>query len=146
MHELSARRSAGIWPVLTPAMAGWALVAEGRTEDGIATMAEAVQRASAAGVSVFVPIFRCRIAEALLDIGRLEQAGHRLAEAEEQVERTAEAAHLVELLRLQGRLLALEDDAAAAEDRWREALDVARRQGALALEGAVAATMSPRST
>jgi predicted ATPase len=77
------------------------------------------------------------MAEAL---GRAGQTADGLATIEEAIarsERTEEHWAMAELVRVKGELLLLQDApgaAAAAEDHFRQALDWARRQGALSWE------------
>ena len=77
------------------------------------------------------------MAEAL---GRAGQIADGLAAIEEAIarsERSEERWVIAELLRIKGELLLLQDApgaAAAAEDHFRQALDWARRQGALSWE------------
>ena len=76
-------------------------------------------------------------AEALAHAGEIDKALDALAEATECVERAEESWILPEFLRRKGELLMLRGasgEAAAAEDHFRQALDSARRQGALSWE------------
>jgi predicted ATPase len=81
--------------------------------------------------------FGLLMAEAL---GRAGQNAEGLAAIEEAIsrsERTEERWAMAELVRVKGELLLLQDApgaAAAAEDHFRQALDWARRQGALSWE------------
>ncbi|HZC78030.1 MAG TPA: hypothetical protein VE258_09795 [Ktedonobacterales bacterium] len=73
-------------------------------------------------------------------LGRAGQVSEGLAAIEQALawtERTEERWRIAELLRIKGELLLWQDApgaAAAAEDHFRQALDWARRQGALSLE------------
>jgi len=80
------------------------------------------------------PEFRGTLAGALGDAGQVAQGLAVIEEALEQVERTGERWPIAEFLRIKGELLLQQGAlgaAAAAEDQFRNALDWARRQGAL---------------
>jgi predicted ATPase/DNA-binding winged helix-turn-helix (wHTH) protein len=77
------------------------------------------------------------IAEALGRAGKIADGLAAIDEAIERCERTEEHWAMSELLRVKGELVRLQDTrgaAATAEDHFRQALDWARRQGALAWE------------
>ena len=70
-------------------------------------------------------------------LGRAAQIAEGLATAEaaiEDCERNEEWSVIVDLLRVKGELLLLQGAEASAEDHFRQALDWARRQGALSAE------------
>jgi predicted ATPase/DNA-binding winged helix-turn-helix (wHTH) protein len=76
-------------------------------------------------------------AEALACAGEIDGALDALTEATERVERAEELWIIPEFLRRKGELLMVRGasvDATAAEDHFRQALDSARRQGALSWE------------
>jgi predicted ATPase len=77
------------------------------------------------------------MAEALGRAGQIADGLAAIAEAIEQSERTDERWAIAEMLRIKGELLLLQDApgaVAAAEDQFRQALEWARRQGALSWE------------
>jgi predicted ATPase len=77
------------------------------------------------------------MAEGLGKFGLVADALDAIDDAIARAERTEELWQLAELLRVKGELLLLQDaapQAAAAEDAFRQALDLARRQGALSWE------------
>jgi predicted ATPase len=80
---------------------------------------------------------RGTLAGALGDAGQVAEGLAVIEEALEQVERTEERWPIAEFLRIRGELLLLQGApgaAATAEDHFRQALDWARRQGALSWE------------
>jgi predicted ATPase len=89
--------------------------------------------------------FLGEVAEAL---GRAGQSGDGLATIDETIarsEHTEERWWTTDLLRVRGELLLLQgakDAAAVAEDHFRQALDGARRQGALSWELRAATTLA----
>jgi predicted ATPase len=81
--------------------------------------------------------FALLMAEALGRAGQIADGLAAIEEAIEQSERTEERWATAELLRIKGELLLLQGApgaAAAAEDHFQQALDWARRQGALSWE------------
>jgi predicted ATPase len=85
------------------------------------------------------------MAEALGRAGQIADGLAAIEEAIEQSERTEERWLIAELLRTKGELLLLQDApgaAAAAEGHFRQALDWARRQGALSWELRTASSLA----
>ena len=77
------------------------------------------------------------MAEALGHVGQIADGLTAITEAMEQSAHPHQFRLMAELLRIKGELLLMQntqDAAAAAEDHFRQALDWARRQGALSLE------------
>jgi class 3 adenylate cyclase/ABC-type transport system involved in cytochrome c biogenesis ATPase subunit len=134
MTELTRRQPAGAWPLLTAAMVGWALVAEQHPEEGITMLIDGVERALRAGVSMFVPIFYCRIAETYIETKDLTAAAVYVSSAEELVGRTGEVNFRGELLRLRALLRHRRGLPASAHRILMEAITVARGQGARSIE------------
>jgi predicted ATPase/DNA-binding winged helix-turn-helix (wHTH) protein len=115
-------------------MRGWALVQAGDDETGIALMHEGIAAVRALG-PVDLPYFLGSLAEGYSKAGQNEAALAAVAEALAAVETTGERFYEAELLRLQGELLlAARHDAIGAEQRFRTALEIARRQQARTLE------------
>jgi predicted ATPase len=84
-------------------------------------------------------------AEGLGKAGQMADAFDAIDDAIARAERTAELWQIAELLRVKGELVLLEGgapQAAAAEDYFRQALDWARRQGALSWELRTAASLA----
>jgi predicted ATPase/DNA-binding winged helix-turn-helix (wHTH) protein len=116
-------------------MRGWALVQDGRGEDGIATARTGIAAITASGSRDFVTYFLSLLAESL---GRAGQAHHALTvvlEALGVVERGGERFYEAELHRLKGEVMR---QGGGEPDRvlecFQTALAVARHQGARALE------------
>jgi predicted ATPase/DNA-binding winged helix-turn-helix (wHTH) protein len=89
--------------------------------------------------------FTFLMAEALGRAGQIADGLAAIEEAIEQSERTEERWLIAELLRTKGELLLLQDApgaAAAAEGHFRQALDWARRQGALSWELRTASSLA----
>jgi predicted ATPase len=84
------------------------------------------------------------MAEDLGKAGQIADAFEAIDDAIARAERTEELWQLPELLRVKGELVLLQGarQAAAAEDYFRQALDWARRQGALSWELRAAASLT----
>lgn len=140
MRDLTSRQPAGAWPLLAGAMVGWSLVADGQMREGMPMLTGGVDRATEVGVSMFLPIFHCRIAEILIDRGQLAEAAEYLSAAEALTGPSGEVNYRGELLRLQGALRVRQGGATSADDWFHQAIDLARKQGARSIELRAATT------
>ena len=128
---------------------GWALAQEGDLAEGIAQMRHGLAAHVATGAELARPYWLCLITEACLESGAAREGLALLDEAEAAVQQTDERYWEAEIHRLRGQLLlaAASDPAApavvrSAEECYRRALDVARRQGARSLELRAAVSLS----
>jgi predicted ATPase len=111
---------------------GSVLAQQGRTEEGIAVLRAGLYEWEATGTQIAVPYSRARLAEACLLAGRQEEGLRALNEPFACAE---EVWWLPERHRLRAELLLLTPgDEAEAEALFRQALQVARGQGAKSLE------------
>ncbi|MCP4781756.1 MAG: hypothetical protein GY877_13785 [Hyphomicrobium sp.] len=119
-----------------PIMRGWALVAEGRAQDGIGQISQGLERYRATGAGFQLPHLMTSLIEAYKKIEQPEEGLTVLAEAQAIVEKTGERYYEAELQRLKGELLLVQspDDPAEAETCFHNALEIARRQHAKSLE------------
>jgi predicted ATPase len=124
---------------------GWALMAQGQREQGLAQMRQGLTAYDATQAVQWRPYFLALLAEGYGQMGAPDEGLRLLAEALAAVQHTDEHFWEAELHRLQGELLlqvqhqqpALADDLshwAAVEASLRQALAVARRQQAKSLE------------
>jgi len=115
---------------------GWALAAQGQSEEGIRHMHEGLAAWRTAGMGVMVPTKLILLAEAYGRAGQAEAGLAMLAEALEAVDKYGERFYEAELHRLKGELLlALSpENHIEAEACCRQALAVARHQQAKSLE------------
>src|SRR5215475_2699659 len=115
---------------------GWALAQEGDLAEGIAQLRHGLAAQLATGAELARPYWLCLITEACLESGAALEGLGLLDEAEAAVQRTSERYWEAEIHRLRGRLLLAASDPVppsvfrSAEESYRRALDVARRQGA----------------
>ena len=114
---------------------GWALVQEGRGEEGSVQMRQSLADLRATGAGLWQPTFLSLIAEADGRIGQTERGLGVLDEALAIVDRNNERFYEAELHRLKGELLLLSTpaDLSGAERCYRFALEIARRQMAKSL-------------
>jgi class 3 adenylate cyclase/tetratricopeptide (TPR) repeat protein len=141
MDELTRRQPAGAWPLLKQAMLGWALIAEQLHEEGMAMLTDGLGRAVEAGVSMFVPIFYCRIAEILIDRDDLETAESYASSAGKLMERTGEVNFRGELLRLRALIRQRRGKPMSVERILMQAIELTREQGAKSIELRVATSL-----
>jgi predicted ATPase len=119
-----------------PIMRGWALVAEGRAEEGIKEISQGLERYRATGAGFQLPHLLTPLIEAHNKLEQPEEGLTALAEAQALVEKTGERYYEAELQRLKGELLLAQspDDPAEAEACFHNALEIARGQQAKSLE------------
>jgi predicted ATPase len=132
---------------------GWALVAQGQAEKGIAQIRQGLTTYQATGAELICPYWLALLAEAYEKGGQAEEGLAVLAEALAAVEKTGERWWEAELYRLKGELLlqsggqSLEPgvthpQSATAETCFQQALEIARRQQAKSLELRAAMSLS----
>ena len=119
---------------------GWALAQEGDLAEGTVQMRHGLAAQLATGAELARPYWLCLITGACLESGATLEGLALLDEAEAAVQQTNERYWEAEIHRLRGQLLLAASDPAApavvrsADECYRRALDVARRQGARSLE------------
>jgi predicted ATPase/class 3 adenylate cyclase/DNA-binding winged helix-turn-helix (wHTH) protein len=123
---------------------GWAMAEQGRGAEGLAQMRQGLDAYQATGAEVFRPYYLACLAIAHGKVGQAEEGLSRLAEALAAVHKTGERIYEAELFRLKGELLLAvsPDRDAEAEACFHQALSVARRQQAKALELRAAMSLS----
>jgi serine/threonine protein kinase/predicted ATPase len=117
---------------------GWSLARRGRAEEGVGKMRQGLADWQATGALSHRPYHLALLAEALAAAGRPGEGLTSLDEAQALCAATGEGFHEAELHRLRGSLLLGQvprtSEPTEAEGCFRQALDVARRQGAKSLE------------
>jgi predicted ATPase len=129
---------------------GWALGEQGRWPAGIAQMYRGMAAWQATGSKVGRPYFLALLAEACGQMGQTQEGLTPLAQALELAHASGEGFWEAELYRLKGELLlpssrvpSLESEVQEeAEECFRQALDIARRQQAKSLELRAAMSLS----
>ena len=115
---------------------GWALAMQGGAAAGVAHIQQGLEAVQGTGLKLYRPYLLALLAEAYGQAGQPEAGLTALAEACTLVEATEERWWEAEVYRLQGELLRQlpRPDAGQAESCFQQALHVARRQQAKALE------------
>ena len=132
--ELCTRQGFPVWLALALVIRGRCLTKQGETDEGLAEMRKGIDLWASTGALVTRPYYLAQLAEGLMSCGRLAEARDVLSEALGIVDRTGERYFEAELTRLQGELYLAEEQDEDAENRFRRAVDIARRQGTLSLE------------
>jgi predicted ATPase len=133
----AVRHGADVWQTYGRCFKGMLLIKRDEFEVGVRMLATAVDELRRARYVQYDTAFLAALVEGFLGVG---QAARGLAVADEalsQLDTSEERWIVAELLRLKGELVLLHDPpnaTAVAEDRFRQSLESASRQGALAWE------------
>jgi predicted ATPase len=126
--ELSNRHGFALFRAWSELFQGCALAALGRPEEGLPLLHRGVALTRAIDQGLHLPQTLTMLAYAYGKAGQFEEGLRRLAEAAEIAETTQDRWAEAELYRLRGDLLLATGRAGEAEDSFRQALSVARRQ------------------
>jgi predicted ATPase len=135
--ERSTKHALGFWQALGQSLEGQRLIKRGDVVAGVRCLRTALDELHNIGYVLLRPMALGALAEGLASVGQVPQALVAIDEALAQCDRTDECWNMAELLRIKGELLLLEgthEATAAAEEHFLQALDWARRQGALSWE------------
>jgi TOMM system kinase/cyclase fusion protein len=134
--RLATEQGFPLWVAGGTVLRGWALAAQGGGAEGILQMSQGIAAWRATGAGVLLPYYLTVLAEAYRKAGRTTEGLTVLTEAVEAGHRTGERARQAELYRLKGDLLLAvsTENHGQAEVCFAQALEVARGQGARALE------------
>ena len=127
---------------------GWALVMQGKNEEGITRIQSGLQRQQAAGIGIGEVSYQMLLVDAYITMGQVESARQALTDAFASGAKTGERTFEPELYRLQGRLALQKFQAPSskpqvsptpqaeieAEASFQQAIACARRQNAKSLE------------
>ncbi len=108
---------------------GWMQAEEGQEEEGIAQMHQGLAVLKATGTEAYQTYCLSFLADAYRKAGKVEEGLKVLTEALDLVEKIDERFFEVELHRVKGELLLMQDEA-QAEACFRQAINIARRQNA----------------
>jgi len=140
---LSREHGLEMWQAEATPLRGWAMAEAGETQAGIEEMHQGIAAFHATGSLFLGPLFRGMLAEQYARIGRLEDGLLLVDEAIATVQETGERCWEADLYWRKGILL--------QRQQWRDvqavvafehALEIARRQGAQAIEHRVAASLA----
>ena len=121
------------WKAWGIVLEGWALADEGERDSGLARLLEGLEAYRATGAELFRPYALALAAEICAKVGRVGDALAQLEEARDAIEANNIYFVKADVLRRRGEVLRMVGDR-GAEGCFREALEVAREQGALSLE------------
>jgi serine/threonine protein kinase/predicted ATPase len=116
---------------------GWILAEQGRFEDGAKQIRRGLEEAEAAGSWLSRPFAQAMLAVALAKSGKVEEGLEYANQATSTSDRTGEQAPDAEIHRIRGDLLLAQgaaDAQARAEESFRQAIEIARRQDAKSWE------------
>jgi predicted ATPase len=113
---------------------GWVLTSLGQAQEGLALLTQGLSMYRATDAVIFTPSMLTRVAEAYARLGQPVEGLNCLAEAAQIIESTNERIWEADVYRVRGDLLNATGDQAAAEQSYRQALGVARRQSAKLFE------------
>jgi predicted ATPase len=112
------------------AFRGWVDVKNGAVAEGISLLRIGIAAYRATGAELYVPHHLAVLARACDIAGQFDEALSLLDDALRIVERTGERWFAAELFRYKGQLQLRQGRSAAAEELYRQALNIARIQGA----------------
>jgi predicted ATPase len=133
---LSTEQGFPHWLAYGNILRGWALTAQGEGTEGIAQIHQGLAAYSAVRGNLQRPYFLAMLAEAYGKVGQPEEALTVLVEALAIVDNTGERYWEAELHRRKGELVLIQQGLKVeeAEECFRQALNIARRQQAKSLE------------
>jgi predicted ATPase len=156
-RQLATTHEFPIWVTMGQILSGWALVSQGMTEQGLLQIQEGLATWRAIGAQISVPYFLFLLADAYRQSGQVKKGLFVLTEALTLTNNTEERWWEAELYRLKGELLLTQEStknlklaipsppqvlklhaqppqSGEAEEYFRHAVSIARRQQAKSLE------------
>ena len=132
----SAKHVLALWHAWARCLEGALLIKRGDMETGLPLLRSALDELRQSKFALPCTAFLGALAKGLAGVGQVAQGIAAINEALARSERDKERWCVPELLRIKGELVLQEgpSDAAIAEDHFTQALDCARRQGALSWE------------
>lgn len=137
MQELTVKHGIEAWSMWARVLEGILLIKCGRSVDGTVLLRRELDGHPAVTFHMEANLVRAELAEGFAATGELERALSTVREAIGRAERSEEGWCLAELRRKEGELLLLTCASSASGDAercFRQAVQVARRQGALSWE------------
>jgi predicted ATPase/DNA-binding winged helix-turn-helix (wHTH) protein len=137
LFDRSARHSLDIWAVRGRCVEGMLQIGRGDAVSGVRHLKTAIDELRDTGFAPPNTIYLGAAAEGLANVGRVQEGLATINDALEQCSRNEEFYCFAELMRMKGVLILAEGATgapAAAEDHFLQALDYARRHGALSWE------------
>jgi predicted ATPase len=131
---LASKHGSAVGVANAKMLLGWALVARGQVDEGLVELQLGLEAWRATGSKYSAPFRLGRAADAYRMAGLTEEAMCLVTEAEETMEQVGERWFEAELHRLKGGLHLDSGDHHEAENCFRRAIEVARRQSARLFE------------
>lgn len=128
--QLAGENSLCPYRTLGIGLRGEVLVRRGEPRDGLPLLREALAGLRACRYELFLPALSCAMAEGLASLGQLDLALAQLAETFASIE-PGRLCNGPELMRVHGEVLLQAGNERAAEQAFRQSLELANRQGAL---------------
>jgi len=133
--EIATSRNAPFWGIFGRCLRGKLLVIRGDFAQGSALLRTELEFCERAGWPIWYPEFIGAMAEGLIGLGQVAEARAAVDKGLASADHGGERVYCPELLRLKGELLLRQGQSGSgAEQSLLDALCLARRQGALALE------------
>jgi adenylate cyclase len=132
--EMAREQGFATWIGVSQMIRGDSMVRSGDVQAGLAEIAAGMSAYRAIDAVTYQPFGLALLAEGLIVAGGLDEALDALAQALVMSERSGERFYLAELWRLKGEVLARKGSASDGEHWLREAIRLAREQGARLLE------------
>jgi predicted ATPase len=143
---LSTEHGFPFWLAMGTFLQGWALVEQGRGEEGIAQMRQGLATWQATRIGIYGSYYLALLAEVYARVDQLKEGLRLLTGALTAVDRGGERTFEAELYRLKGELLLEQGGGEVclqnAETCFQRALEVARRQSAKSWELRAATSLS----
>jgi len=130
LEDNTRKRALDVWHSYAECFRGELLIRQGEPAAGVALLRQAIGVLQRSGFVLFRCMFHCALAQGLAAMDRIEEGLALLDNTLRHCEQTGEAWCSPELLRIRGRLLLLRGDATGADASYRQALLMARDQGA----------------
>lgn len=131
--EAAKKRELRVWNAMATCLRGKLLLTID-APDGLSTLRDGIAMLRDGGFRIRYPIYLAAYADGLAQKGETEAAHAAIGEAISFCGSRAQAWCRSEVLRVEGNVFRAEGNRADAASRYREAIDCARRQGALSWE------------
>jgi class 3 adenylate cyclase/predicted ATPase len=133
---LSTEHGLTDWLAWATGLRGWAMAAQGRPEEGITQVQEALAMSRATGAELYRPYYLTLLAEACMETDRLDHALNALTEALAATDKQEIRLYEAETHRLKGEILHRQNLSNAAEARtcFVRAIEIARKQSSKSWE------------
>jgi len=141
---LAEEKGAAFWKATGMIGRGWLFAATGKTSDAVHILTAGLTALRSTGATVGMPLFLSHLAGAHADVGSLDDAKRRIAEAMTAVETSGERWCEAEIHRMAGEIALMSPgrDTANAEAYFKCALEIAHAQQARSWELRAATSMA----